>query len=79
MTTVRCAGCKRFLGYGATVNPGRIYCSKVCLYLPGPTPNEDRDDVVFLLYKLGKGPSHLAALFGVSVGRIHQIKNRSTP
>ena len=75
----RCSGCKRFVAFGVVPNPGRLYCSRVCEYLPGPTGNEDRDDMVFLLYQLGKTPAVLAEMFGVSVGRIHQIKNRSTP
>lgn len=79
MNPVHCAGCRRRIGYTHSQTTHRVWCSQVCTYLMSAHGNEDRDDVVFLLYMLGKAPSDLAKMLGVSVGRIHQIKNRSTP
>lgn len=76
MTRIRCAGCKRLCGYANVKYTGRIWCSPVCMFLPGANSNEARDDIVFLLHHLGRHRTHLAQLFGVTSSRIDQIINR---
>lgn len=80
MNQVRCAGCRRRIGWANNSTTGRIWCTTVCMYLPDSTTHEARDDLAFLLYKLGTAPmTKLAAMLNVTYKRVHQIiQSRST-
>lgn len=73
LTPVRCGGCGRLVGY-SVANEHRIWCTDpFCHRQPAATPNETRDDAVFLLAKLGRHPREIADLLGVSRQRAIQI------
>ncbi len=82
MNPVHCTGCRRRIGFAASNRAaGRIWCSHACMYLPTPsTTTEARDDVIFLLAKLGQTRATLAKRFNLTWERIDQIfQSRGRP
>lgn len=74
MTPLHCDGCARLIGFSVKGRVPTVVCTdKFCGLQSPATPNEARDDAVFLLAKLGRHPREIGELLGVSRQRVLQI------
>jgi hypothetical protein len=75
MKDVRCSGCRKRIGVGnGSSTTGKIWCTDFgCTDLPPAMSHQARDDYIRLVHAGGGTVAELAASFGLSNARVHQI------